>query len=116
MNSFDEIIGLESLWQLAFDSMSEKTRQDSRQMLVLLHLKLSRNFTVEDKREVMNKFLEKCMKFLKSATSESEKPMTDEQKTNKILSIIRIIQQFLHKFEGKKPIKPELKFYNYYQQ
>ena len=61
MNSFDEIIGLESLWQLAFDSMSEKTRQDSRQMLVLLHLKLSRNFTVEDKREVMNKFLEKCM-------------------------------------------------------
>jgi hypothetical protein len=27
------------------------------------------------------------------------------------LSVVRIIQQFLHRFEGKKPIKPELKFY-----
>ena len=40
----------------------------------------------------------------------------EEFKTNKVLSVIKVVQLFLHTFEGKKPIKPELKFYGYYQQ
>jgi hypothetical protein len=55
--TFNEIIGLESLWQLAFESTNEKTRAESRQLLVNLHLKLSQNFTAEDKRAIMVKFL-----------------------------------------------------------
>lgn len=116
VNNFEEIIGLESLWQLAIESSVEKTRQDSRQILVLLHLKLCQNYTDEDKRAVMTKFLKKCLQFLKQATtrSDTEKPMSEDQRTAKILSIIRIIHQFMHKFEGRKPIKPEFKFYGYY--
>lgn len=66
----------------------------------------------------MIRFLNQCTKVLKSASDKDsdDKPMSEEQRTNRILSVVRIIQQFLHRFEGKKPIKPELKFYGYYHQ
>jgi hypothetical protein len=47
---FGKLVGVDSLWDIAFGSDHEKIRNESSEMLMNLHLKLDRNIQVEEKR------------------------------------------------------------------
>ena len=64
-----------------------------------LHLRLSGDYDSTAKKEIMEAFIQRCMSFLK----------TNSDQSNSVLNIIQILSEFLDRYEGKRPIKPEVK-------
>ena len=40
IKEFEQLVGLDTLWQLCFESQNEKAREESRELLVDIHLRL----------------------------------------------------------------------------
>ena len=48
--AFEQLIGLDSLWSISFESENEKARDDSRELLVDLHLRLAPGYETAARR------------------------------------------------------------------
>lgn len=49
IRDFEQLIGLDSLWSISFDCDNEKARDEARELLVDIHLKLSTKYDLEAK-------------------------------------------------------------------
>mmetsp|Transcript_4486 Transcript_4486/g.6712 ORF Transcript_4486/g.6712 Transcript_4486/m.6712 type:complete len:183 (-) Transcript_4486:4974-5522(-) len=109
--SFDRLVGLDSLWKILFNCKNDKVIEDTRELLVELHLKLTNNqeHTAEAKARITLAFVEKSMQML-------IKVGENEGSQQKVLSILSSLTDFLDRYEGKRPIKPEMKVGAYYSQ
>lgn len=59
---FDQLIGMDTLWQIALHAGSEKVKEVVHELLVDLHLKFDHaNATMEHKTAIINAFVERCM-------------------------------------------------------
>ena len=58
----------------------------------------------------MQQFVQKAI----SVIVEASNNMDSKRAEQKTLSVVQILSQFLDRYEGKKPIKPDLKFSNFY--
>ena len=55
----------------------------------------------------MQGYIDRSMSILQNATQTDAKGTADKELT--ALSVIQVLSDFLDRFEGKRPIKPELK-------
>ena len=58
---YKKLQGLESLWRITFDSENEKATEQSGELLIDLHLRVSNNYNSEGKKNIIIYFIEKCM-------------------------------------------------------
>lgn len=59
--NYKKLQGLESLWRITFDSENEKATEQSGELLIDLHLRVSNNYNSEGKKNIIIYFIEKCM-------------------------------------------------------
>ena len=98
---FEQLLGMDSLWQICFDSQNEKAREESRELLVQIHLRLSeQRYDAAMRQQIMQAYLDRAMSLLGEYQEGTER---------KARSIIQAVIDLLDRFEGKKPIRPELK-------
>ena len=64
MLNYKKLQGLESLWRITFDSENEKATEQSGELLIDLHLRVSNNYTQDGKKNIIIHFIEKCMQQL----------------------------------------------------
>lgn len=56
---FDDLLGMETLWNIALHSPNEKVKEVVHELLVDLHLKFDySNVTLEHKANVISRFIE----------------------------------------------------------
>jgi hypothetical protein len=103
--NFEQLLGMASLWQISFECENERARDDSRELLVDLHLRLSPAFDSKMKTVIMEAFLDRSMSTLATASSD----LSQEGAARNSLSLVQGLIEFLDRYEGKKTIKPELK-------
>ena len=94
-----------TLWQISFESQNEKARDESMELLVDLHLKLSANYDSAAKRVIMEQFIDKSMAMLEETGKEDASAAVEQ----KALNVVSLLSSFLDRYEGKKPIKPEMR-------
>ena len=98
VRNFENLQGLNALWEIATKSKNEKAKEASQELLVELHLKLDREtLDMGYRMKVIQYFINQCMEQLKPEQGGSDKR-----------GIIQLISTFLDRFEGIKPLKPEL--------
>jgi hypothetical protein len=102
---FEQLIGVDSLWRIAFEGDNGKARDDSRELLVDLHLRLGPGYEPAARRQIMQSFLDRSMALLAQAGNDNQAPGAER----KALSVVEALAEFLDRYEGKKPVKPELK-------
>lgn len=51
--NFEELVGLDSLWRISFECENEKAREESRELLVDLHLRLDGSYTPAARQSIM---------------------------------------------------------------
>lgn len=61
IRDFEQLIGLDSLWSISFDCENEKARDDARELLVDIHLKLGSKYDLEAKQTIMKAFVARSM-------------------------------------------------------
>ena len=105
VHSFENLVGLDSLWRITFDSDNEKAREESGELLVDLHLRLVTAYDAAARRKTMLSFIDQSMKLMVELGGE----IKAEGAERKLMSLIQVLSEFLNRYEGKKPIKPELK-------
>ena len=90
VTGFENIKGLESLWEIAFLCKDTKVKEDSIYLLASLHLNLDPNrYEIEQKKDVWKIFVDKCLESLKS------------QDKNVINSAVLALIRFFDIFDGK---------------
>lgn len=87
IKEFEQLVGLETLWQLSFESQNEKAREESRELLVDIHLRLGQNYDMESRREILQKFVEKAMSVLLEASNTIESKRAEQ----KALSVVQTL-------------------------
>jgi hypothetical protein len=102
---FEKLVGMSSLWEISFDCENDRARDDSRELLVDLHLRQTHTCSPQQKNEIMQNYLDRSMGLLAAASSD----LAQEGSASKSLSLIQGLIEFLDRYEGKKPVKPELK-------
>lgn len=105
VRDFEHLVGLDSLWRITFDSDNEKAREESGDLLVDLHLRLAPTYDAPARRQIMLAFIDRSFKLM----AELSRDIKADGSELKLLSIIQVLSKFLNKYEGKKPIKPELR-------
>ncbi len=45
---YDSLVGLDTLWRIAIENENDKSREESMDLLVDLHLRLDQSIAVED--------------------------------------------------------------------
>jgi hypothetical protein len=105
VGAFEHLIGVDSLWRISFDGENGKARDDSRELLVDLHLRLGPRYEAAARRQIMQSFIDRSMSILMQASDDAQAPGAERR----ALSVIEALTEFLDRYEGKKPIKPELK-------
>jgi len=105
VHNFENLVGLDSLWRITFDSDNEKAREESGELLVDLHLRLVTAYDAAARRKIMLSFIDQSMKLMVELGGE----IKAEGVERKLMSLIQVLSEFLNRYEGKKPIKPELK-------
>jgi hypothetical protein len=68
VTDFAKLIGMDSLWSISFDSESDKARDEARELLVDLHLRLSADYESEAKKAIMQAFIDRCMVLLRASS------------------------------------------------
>ena len=58
---FTKLIGLDTLWRISFESANDKVRDESRELLIDLHLRLTATYGLEQKRAILKSFIERSM-------------------------------------------------------
>lgn len=53
VTDFAKLLGMDSLWEIAFEAETEKIRTESSEILVNLHLKLAHSFKADHRRAIM---------------------------------------------------------------
>lgn len=107
---FSKLVGLDTLWQLSFESRNDKARDESRELLVDVHLRLGNSYDMDSRRGIMSKFVQRAMEVLTDASNN----IKNDNSEQKALSVVQALSEFLDRYEGKRPIKPEMKFSSYY--
>jgi hypothetical protein len=66
VRNFENLLGLDALWEIAIKSKNEKAKEASQELLVDLHLKLDRDSVdMEYRSKVIQYFVNRCMEQLK---------------------------------------------------
>ena len=55
---------MDSLWCISFESENERARDESRELLVDLHLRLEAGYKPEARRSIMQGFIDRAMGIL----------------------------------------------------
>lgn len=98
VSDYEKLIGLEPLRQIATESENERTRDDSMDLLVDLHLKFdSEKINVEHQSQIWSNFIQSCMQQLESPDDRL------------VSNTIQLLSKFLDRYEGKKTLKTENK-------
>lgn len=63
---FDSLIGMETLWRISIECENEKSREESMDLLVDLHLKFDQQVSYDEQLKIWTNFTENCMKNLDS--------------------------------------------------
>jgi hypothetical protein len=58
---------MDSLWSISFDSESEKAREEARELLVDLHLRLGASYKPDAKKGIMQALIDRSMALLLEA-------------------------------------------------
>ena len=93
---FMGLVGISTLWDIVLNAVEEKVRDMGVNMLVDLHLRLSDNTEPEDAINTWKQFINRCMDRLVPGSD----PVT-------ISNTVELLAQFLDRYDGKKPIRPE---------
>jgi hypothetical protein len=64
LQNYKNLRGLDSLWRITFDSENEKASEQSGELLIDLHLRVSNNYQLDAKKNIIIHFIEKCMQQL----------------------------------------------------
>lgn len=105
VSNFEHLIGLDGLWRISLESENEKARDASRELLVDLHLRLDSSYDPAAKRGIMQSFIDRSMSILLEASRADQGPSSERT----ALNVIQVLSEFLDRYEGRKPVKPELK-------
>lgn len=105
VRDFENLVGLDSLWRITFDGDNEKAREESGDLLVDLHLRLVPTYDAPARRQIMLAFISRSFKLM----VELSRDIKADGSEPKLVGIIQVLSKFLNKYEGKKPIKPELR-------
>ena len=105
VTDFEQIVGLDSLWTISLVSENERAREEARALLVDLHLRLDSGYKPAARKTIMDTFIDRSMNVLLNASK--AEPGTGAER--KALNVIQVLTEFLNRYEGKKPIKPDLK-------
>lgn len=98
VKEFAKLHGLDTLRHIAVESENDRSREDSMNLLVDLHLKFDSQITPpEVQAKIWQDFIDHCM-------SELESP-----KDNVVSNNITLLSKFLDRYEGKKTQKTEMK-------
>lgn len=98
VSEYEKLIGLEPLRQIAIESENERTKEDSMDLLVDLHLKFdAEKITVEHQSKIWGDFIQSCMQQLDSADDRL------------VSNTLQLLSKFLDRYEGKKTFKAETK-------
>jgi len=81
---FERLVGMPSLWEISFDCENERARDDSRELLVDLHLRLSPAYDPKMKKEIMLTFLDRSM----SSLAETGSDLSQEGSARKASSLV----------------------------
>lgn len=84
VNKFEKLIGLTSLWRISFDSDNEKAREDSRELLVDLHLRLGPQYKQQTKRQIMQSFIRSTMSTIEESYKNIKDPACEKKALNGI--------------------------------
>ena len=79
MTNFESLVGMDSLWCITFESENERARDESRELLVDLHLRLDGKYKPEARRGIMQGFIDRAMGIL-SETGKGNKEENTERK------------------------------------
>jgi len=101
--NFKELLGVGHLWDITIQSEVDRTRDEAIDFLVDVHIRQDPRVPPEEAKEIQQGFLEKCFQVLE-----------DPDMITCYHTPIQLIIKLLDKFEGKKPIKPELKISMHY--
>jgi len=105
VTKFEDMIGMDSLWQISIDSENERARDESRELLVDIHLRLDQSYEQAARRGIMEAFVDRSMQMLLDTSKEPRSEVTER----KSLNVINVLAEFLDRYEGRKPIKPDYK-------
>jgi hypothetical protein len=98
VKNYNALTGLDSLWRMAIESLNERSRDESMDLLVDLHLKFDHQaINPQDQIQIWTSFIDTCMRNLGSDND------------NLVTNTIQVLSKFLDKYEGKKTLKPEFK-------
>lgn len=97
---------MDSLWCISVEAQNEKARDESRELLVDLHLRLGGNeYSAGVRQQIMQGFVDRSMSILREASKADSQAGTNRS----ALSVVHVLSDFLDRYEGKKQVKPELK-------
>ena len=59
---YEELKGMDTLWRLTFEAQNEKAREESRELLIDVHLRLRLSYDQQDEKiKIKNLFIKKAM-------------------------------------------------------
>jgi len=89
--SFENISGLDTLWEIAIKSQDSKVKEDSSHLLSVLHLNLDEdNYDFENKVQIWKLFVDRCQKHLSEGNEKRE-----------INSAISLLIKFFDIYDGR---------------
>jgi hypothetical protein len=96
------LVGLDTLRRIAVETENERSREESMDLLVDLHLKFDpAKISQEEQLSIWSSFIEYCMQAL------------DSENDTLVSNTLQLLSKFLDRYEGKKALKQELKHSQY---
>ena len=68
VTDLEHLIGLDSLWTISLVTENERAREESRELLVDLHLRLDSGYKPSTRRAIMQSFIDRSMAVLQEAS------------------------------------------------
>jgi ubiquitin C-terminal hydrolase len=95
VSNFNDLVGLDPLWQVALYSQDVKVLKEARTFLVSLYVRVDYRTSEPEKQVVWRAFVDKCMTFLVPESSDQV-----------LLSVLAVLTQFVQKFEAGEIVYP----------
>jgi len=98
VREYANLVGLDTLKRIAVESENERSREESMDLLVDLHLKFDPQIVNQEAQmQIWGSFIDECMHQL------------DSENQTLVSNTLQLLSKLLDRYEGKKTLKAEMK-------